>query len=129
VDIAFADDFPLVMADPGLLERVVFNLVDNAVRHSGDTGPITVEAEAGHSSAKIAIRDSGPGISAAQREVMFEPFRGRSDRAGSPGLGLGLSIAQGFCEAMGGDLVVDSEAGGGVIVRIRLPLAEAASER
>ena len=128
VHIDVGDDFPLLLADPGLLERVLFNLIDNAVRHGGDHSEIVVSAEATASSAKILVKDSGPGLSAERRDSVFEPFQPRSDREGSAGLGLGLSIAQGFCEAMGGALVVDAGSGSGFAVRIRLPLAPEQAE-
>jgi two-component system sensor histidine kinase KdpD len=123
VSIDIPDDLPLVLADPGLLERVFFNLIDNALRHGGPDTPVVVRAIAAASSAKIEVTDAGPGIDAEHREAVFEPFRSGGDRSAPGGLGLGLSIARGFVEAMGGALIADNATSGGTTMRIRLPLA------
>jgi K+-sensing histidine kinase KdpD len=107
------DDLPLVSADPGL---------DNALRYGHDGGAVEVHAFAGSESAKLEIVDHGPGVAAEQRERLFEPFQRLGDR-GDGGVGLGLSVARGFVEAMGGAMVADQTAGGGLTMRIRLPLA------
>ena len=122
VQVEVPGDLPLVLADPGLLERVFFNLIDNAMKHGGD-GQITVSAFAGDTSTKIEVSDSGPGVTEEQRGRLFEPFEGGSDRSSSGGLGLGLSIAKGFIEAMDGAMVADTAPTGGLTIRIRLPLA------
>ena len=111
-------------ADPGLLERVLANLLDNALRHAGDSAPVEVAATAGAESAKIAIVDHGPGVDAAERERLFAPFQRLDDRD-TKGVGLGLSVARGFAEAMGGALAADQSTGGGLTMRLRLPLAPA----
>ena len=123
VSVDIPEDLPLVQADPGLLERVLANVIDNAIRHGGDGGPVEVSATAGESSAKLKVVDHGPGVPAAERELMFEPFRG-SDRT-SKGVGLGLTVARGFTEAMGGVLIADGAGDGGLTMRLRLPLAPA----
>ncbi len=126
VQVDVPEDLPLVHADPGLLERILANLLDNAIRHGGDESPVRITALAGGSSARLEIIDHGPGVSAAQREQLFTPFQRRDDRSPTGGVGLGLSVARGFAEAMGGALVADSSAGGGLTMRLRLPLAAAA---
>jgi K+-sensing histidine kinase KdpD len=115
------DDLPLVLADAGLLERVLVNLLDNAVRHGG-RGPVEVRAFAGAEVVKLEIADHGPGVGAGERERLFEPFA-RLDDGRSTGVGLGLTVARGFVEAMGGAMVADQTDGGGLTMRIRLPLA------
>jgi two-component system sensor histidine kinase KdpD len=120
VEIDVPEDLPLVDADPGLLERVLANLLDNALRHGGD-GPVQVVATSGAESAKLAIVDHGPGVAEADRERLFTPFQRMDDRAS--GVGLGLSVARGFMEAMGGALVADRSPGGGLTMRLRVPLA------
>jgi two-component system, OmpR family, sensor histidine kinase KdpD len=122
VRIDVPDDLPLVNADPGLLERVLANLLDNALRHAADGGPVEVTATAGADSAKLAIVDHGPGVSPAERELMFAQFQRLDDRS-TGGVGLGLSVARGFTEAMGGALTADQSYGGGLTMRLRLPLA------
>jgi K+-sensing histidine kinase KdpD len=125
VDVRIREDLPLVDADPGLLERILVNLLDNALRHGGQHAPVEVSATAGAESAKIAVVDHGPGVPADQREQLFAPFQRLDDRSTVSGVGLGLSVARGFAEAMGGALVADASAGGGLTMRLRLPLARA----
>jgi two-component system sensor histidine kinase KdpD len=122
VEVDVPDDLPLVLADPGLLERVLANLIDNALRHGGADGVVEITAAAGATSAKLAIVDHGPGVPAEEHEQLFTPFRRADDRDRS-GLGLGLSVARGFAEAMGGGLAADHSVGGGLTMRLRLPLA------
>jgi K+-sensing histidine kinase KdpD len=117
-----AEDLPLVQADPGLLERVLVNLLDNALRHGHAELAVEVRAVAGSESAKLEVVDHGPGVAAEHRERLFEPFQ-RLDESGDGGVGLGLSVARGFVEAMGGAMVADQTNGGGLTMRIRLPLA------
>jgi K+-sensing histidine kinase KdpD len=123
VEVEVPDDLPLVLADAGLLERVLANLLDNALRHGGGDGAVQITASAGAESAKLAVIDHGPGVPPEQREQLFTPFRGADDRDPRSGLGLGLSVARGFAEAMGGGLAADHSAGGGLTMRLRLPLA------
>jgi two-component system, OmpR family, sensor histidine kinase KdpD len=121
VRIDVPEDLPLVQADPGLLERVLVNLIDNAVRYGSNA---EVSASAGEFSAKVQVRDHGPGVPDEQRERLFEPFQRLGDRNGPvSGTGLGLSVARGFTEAMGGTLIADRDEGGGLVMRLRLPLA------
>jgi K+-sensing histidine kinase KdpD len=115
---------PFVWADPGLLERVLVNLLDNALRYGSSGGSVEVRAFAGAGNAKLEVIDHGPGVSAEQRERLFEPFQRLDDR-GNDGVGLGLSVARGFVEAMGGAMVADQTPGGGITMRVRLPLAGA----
>jgi K+-sensing histidine kinase KdpD len=116
------EDLPLISADPGLLERVLVNLLDNALRYGQADSAVEVHAFAGATSAKVEVVDHGPGVAAAQRERLFEPFQ-RLDESTDGGVGLGLSVARGFVEAMGGAMVADQTTGGGLTMRIRLPLA------
>jgi two-component system, OmpR family, sensor histidine kinase KdpD len=123
LELEVPEDLPLVKADPGLLQRVFVNVLDNAVRHGGGDEPITIKARAGADNAKIEIVDHGPGVPEAARDGLFQPFQRTGDH-GQQGLGLGLSVARGFVEAMGGAMVADSTPGGGMTMRIRLQLAE-----
>jgi len=121
VTIDVPEDLPLVRADPGLLERVVANLLENAVRHGGG-GPVQVTATAGEESARIKVVDHGPGVPEAERERLFQPFQRAAGRS-TVGAGLGLTVARGFTEAMDGALIADGSDGGGLTMRLRLPLA------
>ncbi|MGZ4701145.1 MAG: sensor histidine kinase [Ilumatobacteraceae bacterium] len=111
------DDRLIVLADPGLLSRVIVNLVANAVKH-GDGSEVRVTAAGRDQRVQLHVADRGPGIPRPQRESVFEPFAqlgGVSD-----GVGLGLAIAQGFVEAMGGTIVVGDTAGGGTTITVEL---------
>ncbi|HEX9042174.1 MAG TPA: DUF4118 domain-containing protein [Trebonia sp.] len=113
------DDLPLVRADPGLLERVLANLFSNALRHSPpDMWPMLRAREDGDR-VVIDVVDRGSGVPAGLKEQIFEPFA-RLD-ARSPGVGLGLAVAKGFAEAMGGTIVAVDTPGGGLTVRVTLP--------
>ena len=116
------EDLPLVSADPGLLERVLANLLENAIRHGGG-GPVEVVARTGELDAHVKVVDHGPGVPADQREGLFQPFVRAGDGT-RQGAGLGLTVARGFAEAMGGVLIADGSDGGGLTMRLRLPLAQ-----
>jgi two-component system sensor histidine kinase KdpD len=123
--IVVPDDLPLVRADPGLLERVLANLFSNALRHSpADQRPRLIAREAGGASGDacqvvLDVVDHGTGVPAGQKERIFEPFARLDSR--SPGVGLGLAVAKGFAEAMGGTIVAVDTPGGGLTVRVTLP--------
>jgi len=117
--IVVPDDLPLVRADPGLLERVLANLFSNALRHSPpDMRPMLRAKEEGDR-VVLDVVDHGPGVPAALKERIFEPFARLDER--SPGVGLGLAVAKGFAEAMGGTIVAVDTPGGGLTVRVTLP--------
>jgi two-component system sensor histidine kinase KdpD len=117
--ISVPDDLPLVRADPGLLERVLANLFSNALRHSpGDMRPMLRAGEDGDR-VVLDVIDHGSGVPAGLKEQIFEPFA-RLD-ARSPGVGLGLAVAKGFAEAMGGTIAAVDTPGGGLTVRVTLP--------
>jgi two-component system sensor histidine kinase KdpD len=126
VDVAVPESLPPVEADPALLERVVANLVDNAVAHSPPDAPVRVEAGEVGDRVLVRIVDRGPGIPASERERVFQPFQRTGDRrrsARGAGVGLGLAVARGFTQAMGGDLVVDDTPGGGTTMVLDLAVA------
>ena len=118
------DDLPLVRADAGLLERVVANLVDNALKHSGKGTNVLINASARRDGVVLSVVDTGPGVSAQATDALFAPFQRVGDRQPG-GLGLGLSVARGFTEAMGGRLEPTSTPGGGLTMQVRLPAAAA----
>jgi two-component system sensor histidine kinase KdpD len=127
VRLEVADDLPLVRADRGLLQRVLANVLDNALHHGDSDEPVEVVARAGGRSAKLEVIDHGRGITEEQAHRLFEPFQHLDDR-GSGGVGLGLSVARGFIEAMSGAMVADETPGGGLTMRIRLEVAPRAEE-
>ena len=117
--IVVPDDLPLVRADPGLLERVLANLFSNALRHSPpDLRPMLLAREDGDR-VVLDVVDHGTGVPSGLKERIFEPFARLDER--SPGIGLGLAVAKGFAEAMGGTIVAIDTPGGGLTVRVTLP--------
>lgn len=122
VVVEVAEDLPDVTADAGLAERVVANLVDNALRHGGD-GPVAVRASAYGDRVELRIVDTGPGVPRKGRDRLFAPFQRLGDRSASPGVGLGLHVARGFTEAMGGTLDAEDTPGGGLTMVLSLPAA------
>ena len=120
VQLTVPDDLPLAMADPGLLERVVANLLANARRASPPGGTVTIRGDATDAAIRLAVVDHGPGLPVAAREAAFAPFQRLDDHTGG-GLGLGLAIARGFTEAQGGTLVPSDTPGGGLTMTITLP--------
>jgi K+-sensing histidine kinase KdpD len=118
------DDLPWVRADPGLLERVVANLIDNAVRATG-SGTVVVRATASPEAetVSVAVVDHGPGIPAEERERVFAPFQRLDDHSAEGRLGLGLAIARGFTDAMGAALYPSPTSGGGQTMTIELAVA------
>ncbi|WP_377267192.1 ATP-binding protein [Peterkaempfera sp. SMS 1(5)a] len=122
VAVEVPEDLPPAWADPGLLERVIANLVANACRASGPGGEVRVSADADGGLVRLRIADRGPGIPATDRERMFAPFQRLDDHSGG-GLGLGLAIARGFTEAMQGSLVPHDTPGGGLTMTLTLPAA------
>jgi signal transduction histidine kinase len=121
-------DLPDVTGDTAALRRVVGNLLANAVKFAASGGKATVSASSGSSGRTVVLRveDHGPGIPAAERERVFEPFyRGAAaQRNETPGSGLGLSLVRRVVLAHGGRVHVEETAGGGTAVVVELPAAK-----
>ena len=117
------ENLPRVVADAALLERAVANLIDNALTWSPPEP--TVRVEAGRCGDRVDLRvvDRGPGIPPAQRDAVLLPFQRLGDGGGASkdGVGLGLAVAKGFVEAMGGELSLEDTPGGGLTGVISLP--------
>ena len=105
----------------GLLERVVANLVSNAVRVSSGT-PVRVLAHVLPDSVEIMVVDRGPGVAPQLRVRMFDPFQ-RLDDTSPGGLGLGLAVARGLTQALGGQLTAEDTPGGGLTMVLSIPRA------
>ena len=116
------DRLPLVQADIGLAERIIANLVDNALRYSDKGTNVLVTAAARGADVVMSVVDTGPGLPASRRGQLFTPYQRAGDR-NAGGLGLGLSVAHGFAEAMGGSLLAAETDGGGLTMHLRLPQA------
>ncbi len=118
VRLRIPDDLPAVSADPGLLERILVNVIGNALRFSPPGRPPTVSAGEDDDGVALRVADAGPGIAEADRDRVFRPFQTRGD-----GVGLGLALSRGLAEAMGGTLVPETTDGGGLTMVLRLPVA------
>ncbi|HEV2636048.1 MAG TPA: ATP-binding protein [Actinocrinis sp.] len=111
-------DMPTAVADGPLLERAVANLVENAIRHTDS--PVTVTLSALGEQVEIRVIDRGPGIAPADRDLVFLPFQRLGDRDNTSGVGLGLALARGLAEAMGGTLTPEDTPGGGLTMVLTL---------
>jgi two-component system, OmpR family, sensor histidine kinase KdpD len=125
LEMAVPEGFPLVLADPGLLERVLANLFSNALQYSPATGqPPELHAQLAGGMVVLEVVDHGHGVPDEQKDRIFEPFTRVGDRYPG-GVGLGLAVARGFAEAMGGRIEAKDTPGGGLTVAITLPAASA----
>ncbi|GAA4887163.1 sensor histidine kinase KdpD [Saccharopolyspora cebuensis] len=121
------ESLPPVLADAGLLERVVANVVQNALRYGRPAGGrVVVRASAHAERVELRVVDRGPGLPGGTAERVFAPFERLGDRgargdAGAPGVGLGLNVAHGFMTAMGGGIAAEDTPGGGLTIVLSLP--------
>jgi two-component system sensor histidine kinase KdpD len=120
IEVALPDDAPAVSVDPQQIERALANLLENALKYSAD--PVVVRVA--HTSAEVLIRviDRGPGVGPVEAERIFAPFQRGESGTGARGAGLGLAIAQGFAEANGGRVSVESHEGQGATFVLALPV-------
>ncbi|MEU9888455.1 sensor histidine kinase KdpD [Sphaerisporangium sp. NPDC051011] len=114
---------PEVDADPALLERILVNVMSNAVRHSEPEDKVLVTASRHSGYVEIRVIDRGPGIPPEDHDRVFMPFQRMGDRDNHTGVGLGLALSRGLAEAMGGTLVPEETPGGGLTMVITLPIA------
>jgi two-component system sensor histidine kinase KdpD len=114
---------PAVRADPAILERVVVNLAENALRYSPAGKPPLLAASALGDRVELRVVDRGPGISEGDKEHMFVPFQRLGDTDNTTGVGLGLALSRGLTEAMGGTLTAEDTPGGGLTMTVSLPAA------
>jgi two-component system sensor histidine kinase KdpD len=122
VDVHVARDLPLVEMDATLIERVLYNLLENAGKYTLPGTPIAVTADVAGAELAVSIADRGPGIPEGQEESIFDKFtRGRSESA-TPGVGLGLAISRAIVAAQRGSLRAENNAGGGASFTLTLPL-------
>jgi two-component system sensor histidine kinase KdpD len=116
---------PEVMADPAIAERVIVNLAGNALRYSPAAAPPLLTARTAGHRVELRVVDHGPGIPAADRKRMFQPFCRLGALGGSTGVGLGLAVARGLAETMGGTVEPEDSPGGGLTMVLTLPPAPA----
>jgi two-component system sensor histidine kinase KdpD len=124
IELDVPESLPRVLADPGLLERALANVIDNAVRFSPNGVPPRVTAGASDGYVDVRVVDRGPGVSAGDFDRLFMPFQRVGDSSSDEGVGLGLAVAKGFVEAMGGVIEVEGTPGGGLTIVTRLRVAE-----
>jgi two-component system sensor histidine kinase KdpD len=131
IRVDLAPNMPAVDADLGMLERVIANIVENALKYAPGSdvvivGPSSVSGGArvnGRPCGELHIVDHGQGVPAGNVIAMFQPFQRLDDASEGSGVGLGLAVAKGFTEAMGGQLIAQQTPGGGLTMVIRLPLS------
>ncbi|GAA1232805.1 sensor histidine kinase KdpD [Kitasatospora nipponensis] len=129
VHLDVPEHLPMVPADAGLLERALANLIENAVKYSPPGVRVLVQADAlepaaGGGRVELRVVDRGPGVPEEARERIFAPFQRYGDAPRGAGVGLGLAVARGFVEAMGGTLAAEDTPGGGLTMVVSLPVAE-----
>ncbi|MGW7578016.1 DUF4118 domain-containing protein [Streptomyces sp. NPDC054765] len=127
VTLDIPEELPIVAVDPGLLERSVANLVENAVKYSPDGAVVLVSASALGDRVELRIADRGPGVPDSAKDRIFEPFQRYGDAPRGAGVGLGLAVARGFAEAMGGTLAAEDTPGGGMTMVLTLRAAPGGS--
>ncbi|WP_432943119.1 DUF4118 domain-containing protein [Kribbella sp. CA-253562] len=123
VTVELPSGLPLVDVDPALLERVLANLLANAIRYSpAGRGPLLTGSALGDV-VEIRVIDRGPGIPVEDRDRVFAPFQRLGDTDNTTGVGLGLALARGLAEAMGGSLRPEDTPGGGLTMVVSMPSA------
>jgi len=125
VAVEIPDSLPAVRVDPGILERVIVNLTQNALRYSPAGQPPLLIASALGERVELRVVDRGPGIPRSQRDRIFVPFQRLGDTDNTTGVGLGLALSRGLTEAMGGTLEPEETPGGGMTMTLSLPAAPA----
>jgi two-component system sensor histidine kinase KdpD len=125
VTVEMPADLPWVLAEPALIEQVLSNLIENAIRYAGPDTPISVSAQVADGGVDVQVIDRGPGIPEEERDKVFEKFyRGARTRTSEGGAGLGLTICRAIVRAHGGKIAVRGREGGGTLVEFTLPVAQ-----
>jgi len=115
------ETLPRVLADAGLLERALANLIDNALRHCPEGTEVRVVADpTGDEYVDLRVVDHGPGVPESERKRIFVPFQQLGDVSGANGVDLGLAVARGFVEAMEGSIEGKDTPGGGLTMIVHL---------
>ncbi|MBX7244366.1 MAG: sensor histidine kinase KdpD [Candidatus Sumerlaeaceae bacterium] len=127
VKVTLPPDLPFVLADELLMQHVILNLVENALKYSPPDSPIIITASHSGESVAVDILDSGPGLEEGEENRIFEKFVRGSASAGIGGAGLGLAICRAVVEAHGGRISARNRSEGGAVFRVTLPVAPAGS--
>jgi two-component system sensor histidine kinase KdpD len=123
VDIRLAPDLPLVPLDPLLIEQVLINLLDNAIKYTPEGSPVDISASVEDRAVRVTVADRGPGFAPGEEAQVFEKFYRGQEAGTRSGAGLGLAIARGIVEAHGGRITAEPRPAGGALFRFTLPLA------
>jgi two-component system, OmpR family, sensor histidine kinase KdpD len=121
ITVDIPESLPEVSVDPAILERVIVNLTENALRYSPAGKPPLLSASALGDRVELRVVDRGPGIPDKDRDRMFVPFQRLGDTDNTTGVGLGLALSLGLTEAMGGTLTAEDTPGGGLTMTISVP--------
>lgn len=121
MEIGIPPHLPHVLVAPPLMERVIANVIVNALRYSSAGAPPLLTAQARADRVELRVADSGPGVPKADRDRMFEPFQRLGESGTATGVGLGLMLSRGLSEAMHGTLEPEETPGGGLTMAIRVP--------
>jgi two-component system sensor histidine kinase KdpD len=124
VRIDIPDELPEVHADPTLLERILVNVLANALRYSPAGRPPLISVSEHAGLVEVRVIDHGPGVPAADRDRIFQPLQRLGDRDNTTGVGLGLALSRGLAEAMGGSLDPENTPGGGLTMTLTLRTVE-----
>jgi two-component system, OmpR family, sensor histidine kinase KdpD len=127
IQIELPEDLPLLELDGVLIERVLVNLLENAVKHGG-TGPIAIRATRQNASVEISVDDEGPGLPGGDVDRLFEMFERGSTEKTSIGAGMGLAICKAIVDAHGGTIRAVNRDGGGAHFTVALPVTPPPAE-
>ncbi|MGN6206133.1 ATP-binding protein [Humibacter sp.] len=122
VELDVPEGTPAVMADPVLLQRVLVNLLANALRYSPHGHPPRLGVSVFGDELQVRVADSGTGVPDERKDLIFQPFQREGDTDNTTGIGLGLALSKGFVEGMGGTLTPEDTPGGGLTMVIALPV-------
>ena len=122
VNVVLPRDLPLVEMDATLIERVLYNLLENAAKYTPAETVVTLGAEVARPDLRVFVSDTGPGIPAGQQEIIFEKFTRGARESSTPGVGLGLAISRAIVDAHRGKIWVENNLGGGARFCFTLPL-------
>ena len=120
IDVALDHDL-VVVADAGMLDRVVANICENALKYTPATAHVRIDATTAADRVVLRIADTGPGVKDHDQERLFAPFQRLGDVPQQDGVGLGLAVAHGLTEAMGGTIATEETPGGGLTFVLELP--------
>ena len=122
IHVSIPADFPLVQFDESLIEQVLNNLLENALKYSPPNTPIDISAQAGADEITVEVADRGPGLQPGDEERIFDKFY-RTQPSLTKGVGLGLAICRGIIQAHGGRIWAENRPGGGAVFRFTLPVS------